>query len=96
MGNPTNQEAVPLYLNQDVNFYVSELTDLDARVSFSLKAGRQAYINNFEGTVDIDGLATLGERYALEIVGPAELTFSLADEKTHFIIIEMAATEAQQ
>lgn len=96
VGNPANPEAVPLYLNQDVNFYVSELTDLDARVSFSLKAGRQAYINNFEGTVDIERLATLGERDALEIVGPAELTFSLADEKAHFIIIEMAATEAQQ
>jgi len=96
VGNPAKQDDVPLYLNQDVNFYASELTDLDARVSFSLQAGRQAYINNFEGTVDIDGLATLGERDALEIVGPAELTFSLADEQAHFIIIEMAATEAQQ
>ena len=46
--------------------------------------------------MDIEGLATLGERDALEIVGPVELTFSLTDEKAHFIIIEMAATEAQQ
>lgn len=95
VGNPVNQDEVPLHLNQDVNFYVSELADLDARVSFSLKAGRQAYINNVEGTVDIARLATLGERDALEIVGPAELTFSLADEKAHFIIIEMAAEPRQ-
>lgn len=96
VGNTSNQDEVPLHLNQDVNFYVSELTDLDARISFSLEAGRQAYINNFEGAVDIDGVATLHERDALEVVGPAELTFSLADEKAHFIIIEMAATEPQQ
>lgn len=96
VGNPSNRDDVPLHLNQDVNFYVSELTDVDARVSFSLKPGRQAYINNFEGTVDIQGLATLGERDAVEIIGPAELTFSLAGEKAHFIIIEMAATEPQQ
>lgn len=95
VGNPASREDAPLHLNQDVNFYVSEMTELAARVSFSLKAGRQAYINNFEGAVDIDGVATLHERDALEIVGPAELTFSLADENAHFIIIEMAETREQ-
>jgi quercetin 2,3-dioxygenase len=94
VGNPTNQDQVPLHLNQDVNLYVSEMTDLDATVAFSLKAGRQAYINNFEGTVDIDGLATLHQRDALEVVGPAELRFSMADERAHFMIIEMASTAA--
>lgn len=96
VGNPAGQGEAPLYLNQDVNFYVSEMTDLDVRVSFSLKAGRQAYINNFEGTVEVDGVATLHERDALEIVGPAELTFSLADKNAHFVIIEMAAAPARQ
>ncbi|HSD38135.1 MAG TPA: pirin family protein [Rhodocyclaceae bacterium] len=96
VGNPGNQDEVSLHLNQDVNLYVSEITDLDARVSFSLKAGRQAYINNFEGSVDINGIATLAERDSLEIIGPAELDFSLADERAHFIIIEMAASETQQ
>jgi len=94
VGNPGNREQVALHLNQDVNLYVSELTDLDAKVTFSLKAGRQAYINNIEGAVDIAGLATLHERDALEVVGPAELSFSLADEQAHFILIEMAATAA--
>lgn len=91
VGNPAHQGDAPLYLNQDVNFYVSELTEQDARVSFSLKAGRQAYINNFEGSVQIEGIDALAERDAVEIVGPAELTFSLADKQAHFIIIEMAA-----
>lgn len=95
VGNPSNQDQVALHLNQDVNLYVSELNDLDARVSFSLKAGRQLYVNNFEGAVDIAGLATLGERDALEIIGPAELSFSLADERAHFILIEMPATAPQ-
>lgn len=95
VGNPATKDDAPLYLNQDVNFYVSELTNREAQVSFSLQAGRQAYINSIEGTVAIDGVATLAERDALEVVGPAELQFSLADEKAHFIIIEMAATQEQ-
>src|SRR3974390_1319734 len=81
---------------QGVNFHVSELTDSKAGVSFSLKAGRQAYIDNFEGTVHIDGVAILGERDPLEIVGPSKLTFSRADANAHFIIIGMAATELRQ
>ena len=44
----------------------------------------------------IDGVATLGERDALEIVGPSELTFSRADAIAHLIIIGMAATEPRQ
>ncbi len=89
VGNPANRDQVPLYLNQDVNLYVSELTDSAARVSYSLAAGRQAYVNNFEGSVAIEGLVALGERDALEIVGPAELEFSTTDN-AHFILIEMA------
>lgn len=94
VGNPANQDLVPLHLNQDVNLYVSELTDLQATVSFSLKAGRQVYVNNIEGAVDVAGLATLHERDSLEIVGPAELRFSLAGERAHFILIEMPSTAA--
>lgn len=91
VGNPAGDGTAPLHLNQDVNLHVSELTDPAARVSFSLKAGRQAYINNIEGAVDIGGVGVLQERDALEIAGPAELTFSLADRQAHFILIEMAA-----
>ncbi len=89
VGNTSNKDQVPLHLNQDINFFVSEITDKAAMVPFSLEAGRQAYINNFEGGVSIKGLPTLDERDSMEVVGPAELEFSSASEDAHFIIIEM-------
>ncbi len=49
VGNTSNKDQVPLNLNQDINMFVSEITDSDARVTYHLEAGRQAYINNFEG-----------------------------------------------
>lgn len=94
VGNPANRHEVPLHLNQEVNLYVSELTDPAARVSFALEAGRQAYINNFQGAVAIDGLPTLEERDALEIVGPALLTFTPKAAHAHFIVIEMTQPES--
>jgi hypothetical protein len=90
VGNPSNKDQVPLHLNQDINMFVSEITDPGARVTYRLEAGRQAYVNNFEGRVEINGVAILDERDAVEIIGPAEFTFSLAGESSHFIIIEMA------
>ncbi len=88
VGNPSNQGQVPLHLNQDVNMFVAELAEKDAQVNYTLEAGRQAYINNFEGSADIKGIVTLNERDSLEIMGPAELIIS-ADAHAHFIIIEM-------
>jgi len=93
VGNLSNQAQVPLHLNQDINMFVSELTEKQAQVSYTLQAGRQAYINNFEGSVAIKDQVTLNERDSLEIVGPAELVFSATDEHAHFIIIEMAEME---
>ncbi len=90
VGNPSNQAQTPLHLNQDVNMFVSELTEKQAQVSYTLQAGRQAYINNFEGSVAIKDQVTLNERDSLEIVGPVELVFAATDEHAHFIIIEMA------
>lgn len=90
VGNPSNKDQVPLHLNQDINMFVSEITDPDARVSYRLEAGRQAYVNNFEGSVKIEGLTPLKEKDSAEIVGPAELEFYHGGEACHFIIIEMA------
>ncbi len=91
VGNVSNKDQVPLHLNQDVNFHVSEITNKEAKVSFSLKAGRQAYINNFEGRVNITDFPTLDERDSLEVVGPAELEFTSENGAAHFIVIEMSA-----
>lgn len=93
VGNPGNHDQVPLYLNQDVNLYVAELTESGAGVPFVLQAGRQAYINNFEGRVAVDGVAELAERDALEIHGPAALHFTVVGNHAHFILIEMAASQ---
>ncbi len=90
VGNSANKDQAPLYLNQDVNFYVSEITSEQAKISFALKADRQAYINNFEGSAKIKGLVDLDERDSLEIAGPAELEFTSSQGQAHFIIIEMA------
>lgn len=90
VGNIANKDQAPLHLNQDVNFYVSEIADNKASVSFSLKAGRQAYINNFEGMLDIAGFAQLEERASMEVSGPAEMEFTSPEGAAHFIIIEMA------
>lgn len=88
VGSLENDNA-PLMLNQDINMYASELTDPEAKVTFTLDAGRQAYINNVEGALNIDGITTLGLRDTLEITGPATLTFRAAETNSHFVIIEM-------
>ena len=89
VGNPSNGNEPPLSLNQDVNIYVSELTDTATRVPVTIEPRRQAYLYNFEGSLVIEGLTTLEERDALEIVGPAELSLSPRGEHAHFIVIEM-------
>ncbi len=74
---------------QDVNVYVSELTDKKAQIPFTLSEDRQAYVFCFEGSIDIDGYPSLNENDSLEVFGQAKLVFSLASEKAHFIVIEM-------
>lgn len=90
IGNLLNREQVPLHLDQDINIYVSELSAPKTPVRFTLAAGRQAYINTFAGSVDIQGIAQLNTRDSLEITGPAELEFTLAAPTAQFIIIEMS------
>ncbi len=84
-----NKDVAPLYLCQDVNVYVSELTEKDRHLPFKLNSDRQAYIYCFEGSINIDGYPSLKERDSLELFGQANTAFSLASDKAHFIIIEM-------
>ena len=98
VGNSRNMEKAPLHVVQDVNLYVSELTDKDKSISFFLKEDRQAYLNCFEGSINIEGFPSLGERDSLELHGKSELKISLASDSAHFILIEMetAALESQE
>ncbi|MAF95311.1 MAG: pirin family protein [Rhodospirillaceae bacterium] len=89
ISGPANRAGACLYVCQDINVHVSELTDKGARVSYVLNEDRQAYIYCFEGGVDIDRHASLTERDSLRVRGDASLEFSLATDKAHFIIIEM-------
>ena len=89
VGNSKNKGQAPLYVFQDVNIHVSELTDKDNSVSFSLEQGRQAYLNCFEGSIDIEGYPSLGKRDSLELHGKNELAISLTSYNAHFILIEM-------
>ncbi len=92
VGNEHNRGDAPLYLHQDVNMYVPEINDPDAQVTFNVDAGRQVYMNNFEGEVYLEGVDSLKERDSAEIIGPCELKLSVkSDKPCHFILIEVAA-----
>lgn len=92
VGNPSNKNSSPLYINSDVNLYVSEMTDKRALVEFELAEGRQAYINCAEGSVHIEGYPSLNEQDSLELREVGTVKFSLKGDNAHFIIIEMAKT----
>ena len=84
-----NKDLAPLYICQDINVYVSELTTKDMSVSFTLNEGRQAYIFCFEGSISINQSSPLKERDSLKIYGQTNMEFTLTSDKAHFIIIEM-------
>lgn len=92
VGNPDNKKNVPLYVNSDVNLYVSELTQAQAVVQFNLLPERQAYINCIEGSVHIEGYPALNEKESLELSAAGVLNFSVNGKHAHFIIIEMLKT----
>jgi hypothetical protein len=89
VGSSINKDRAPLYVCQDINVYVSELTIKDKSISFIVNEGRQAYIYCFEGSTNINQYPSLGERDSLKIYGKANMEFTLASDRVHFIIIEM-------
>ena len=84
-----NKDLAPLYICQDINVYISELTAKDKSIAFILNEGRRAYIFCFEGSINIDQYLSLKERDSLKIYGQANMEFTLTSDKAHFIIIEM-------
>jgi quercetin 2,3-dioxygenase len=89
ISNTRDKKIAALYLCQDVNVYVSELTNKETHIPFTLNEDRQAYIYCFEGSIDIDAYPSLNENDSMEVLGRTKLDFSLASEKAHFIMIEM-------
>jgi redox-sensitive bicupin YhaK (pirin superfamily) len=81
----SNQGEAAIKVNQDVNISVLELEE-NNEMSYSVKAGRQAYLVQIEGSSSINGI-TLKERDAMEIV--EENIEIKAELLSHFIIVEM-------
>ncbi|WP_026476518.1 pirin family protein [Alkaliphilus transvaalensis] len=78
--------SAPIKINQDTNFYVIEL-DQGKEIDFPVKENRQAYLVQIEGNSTINNIK-LETRDALEIY--EEDIKIMADETSHFILIEMA------
>lgn len=96
VGNPANAGKVPLYVNQDVNVYVSEITDNESTVPFTIAADRQAYINCIEGELEVAGcgeIIQLAAKDSLKIRSQCDLSFKAVSGGGHFIIIEMAKSD---
>ena len=75
----------PIKINQDVNFYVIELSK-DKEEKFEIKSGRQAYMVQIEGSSAVNGIE-LKTRDGLESIGESLEIKAL--EKSHILIIEM-------
>ncbi len=84
-----NKDLAPLYICQDLNVYVSELTAKDKSIFFTLKEDRQAYIFCFEGSIDIDQYPSLKERDSLKVYDQGNIDITLSSDKAQFIIVEM-------
>ena len=79
----------PIKINQDVNFYVTEI-EAGKEAEFEVKEGRQAYIVQIEGKSEINSVA-MNPRDGMESIGESLKIFSV--EKSHILIIEMKERE---
>jgi redox-sensitive bicupin YhaK (pirin superfamily) len=82
--------SAPVKIHQDVHLYASYL-EAGRELSFSVGRGRQLYLVNIEGTLDVLG-ERLRTRDAMEIT-EEDLTFRTS-ENSHFLFVEMAKPEA--
>jgi redox-sensitive bicupin YhaK (pirin superfamily) len=83
------QGSAPITIHQDANIFALEL-DCNHEIDFQVPKGRQAYLVQIEGKANINGVA-LNARDALEII--EENIAIKAEEKAHFLIIEMKKPE---
>ena len=79
----------PIKVNQDVNFYVTEI-EAGKEMEFEVKEGRQAYVVQIEGKSEINSTA-MNPRDGLETIG--ENLKIAALEKSHILVIEMKERE---
>lgn len=85
-GVGTADSEAPIRIHQDINVYVTLLTNKE-HIDFPVGKGRQAYLVMIEGTADINGLR-LDIRDALEIT--EETVTIKPEDSAHILVIEMA------
>lgn len=93
ISSTADRDAAPLNINQDFSAHVSELTDKDTTIAFTVKEGRQAYLYSFEGGIKINDEIVLDTMDSLKIIDAADLKIKLNSDIAHFIILEMAKSE---
>lgn len=81
----SKQGDAPIKINQDMNIYDSEI-DAGKEVEFPVAKGRQAYLVNAEGKINVNGIE-LGHGDAMEIV--EEDVKIKAEDNSLFVILEM-------
>ena len=79
----------PIKVNQDVNFYVTEI-EAGKEMEFEVKEGRQAYVVQIEGKSEINSIA-MNTRDGMESIGESLKIVSL--EKSHILVVEMKERE---
>ena len=79
----------PIKVNQDVNFYVTEI-EAGKEMDFEIKEGRQAYVVQIEGKSEINS-TVMNPRDGMETIGESLKIVSL--EKSHILVIEMKERE---
>ena len=79
----------PIKVNQDVNFYVTEI-EAGKEMEFEVKEGRQAYVVQIEGKSEINS-TVMNPRDGMETIGESLKIISL--EKSHILVIEMKERE---
>ena len=79
----------PIKVNQDVNFYVTEI-EAGKEMEFEVKEGRQAYVVQIEGKSEINSTA-MNPRDGMETIGESLKIAAL--EKSHILVIEMKERE---
>lgn len=83
-------------VNQDVNIFVTELSEAEKKIDLPLMKGRQAYVLAVEGSVTVVAgdmaTATLNQQDAAEVVSSGKdglLSFTAQGGPAHILVVEM-------
>jgi redox-sensitive bicupin YhaK (pirin superfamily) len=67
--------VTPVKVHQDVNMYVSEVTDANVAPEFIVKQGRMAYVLCMEGDVTLNERTSLVAHDSADVIGPGVVKY---------------------